>query len=200
MKTTEEYSLQIGMAYRTNRHGKPIRQDVILRLNQELVASQPVSFIERYAKLCGLVALRNADEKNFTPLPNDFPVLVAPITSVRPYRANGNYRLLGKPEAQAQEALANGLKITLDPTCLGARPPRRDLAMREFCSAVADSLIQPEGSPRSVPTPLNVLLPVFIEPTNLSTVAAANGGEASALHQPIVTGFGKLVLGPGHAG
>lgn len=153
MEPIKEFSLHIAPAAPSAKHGRPLRQRAILWIDKGLAAER--GFVEeRYASLCGLLALRLADANRYEPLPESFPVLVAPIATVRPY-GHEKHRDPGvaPTEDEAREAVANGIEIVFDPERFGEKPLRQEQGVREFCAAIADFLIQPEGSPYSVPTP-----------------------------------------------
>lgn len=85
---------------------------------------EPEALDARFAALRGLVRARNAETREQV-LPDDFPVLVAPITNVR------------RPNAQEPGVI----DITMDAGCFRWRPDHRNAEVREFCGHVADFLL-----------------------------------------------------------
>ncbi|HSX34808.1 MAG TPA: hypothetical protein VLF62_04150 [Candidatus Saccharimonadales bacterium] len=159
-----QYTYQVGSAGRTGSGGRRLRQLVKFTFEDlDPAGSQAVK--SRVSELCGLVATRNAETPD-KPLPDDFPVFVAPITKVSPLKGD-----------------ASELTVSLDSSCLGTRIPDRDMRIREFSAAIGDFVLGFDGEP----DPASATGPV--------PAAEASAAVASAPAAPAPKGFEKLLLG-----
>lgn len=171
-----EFSYQVSPVQRRGTGGRNLRQQVHF-IFADLGEADRETAKEGVADLCSLVAARNAETPE-KPVPDDFPVFVAPITKVAYPRGN-----------------PTEFTVSLDPDCLGTKAADRDARVREFCNAIGSFVLdiddEPEAASATQPAP---------GITELDPVAEASAGVASAPPAPIVKGFERLVLGPVRAG